>query len=68
LADYLLSFNQRLLLENNMAPLDPDQRQQALKKLDQLLARTASSTTPFCLDDLRRSAEYQNARLSRTAP
>ena len=68
LADYLLSFNQRLLLENNMAPLDSDQRQQALKKLDQLLARTASSTTPFCLDDLRRSAEYQNARLSRTAP
>ena len=68
LADYLLSFNQRLMFEYNMAPLHPDQRQQVLEKLDQLLARTTSSTTPFCFDHLRRSADYQNARSSRSAP
>ena len=62
-ADFLLAFNQPILLENNMAPLGPSTRNSALKRVRQLLrsSSSASYSPPYCQrtwgrDGLRRAA------------
>ena len=61
-ADFLLEFNQAILLENNMAPLAPSERSSALKRVRRLLRPPASNSPPYCQrtwngsDGLRRAA------------
>ena len=61
-ADFLLEFNQPLLLENNMAPLGPSERSLALQRVRRLLRSSASHSPPYCqrtwkgIDGLRQAA------------
>ena len=47
-AGFLLNFNQPILLEYNMAPLDAVERKRQLDRLDKIFNSTSSSTTIFC--------------------
>ena len=51
-AAFLLVFNERLLQEQNMVPLSPALRRQALQQLQPLLYRSSKVHAPFCGSEL----------------
>lgn len=51
-AAFLLVFNERLLQEQNMVPLSPALRRQALQQLQPLLTRSSKVHAPFCGSEL----------------